>query len=123
MKLISGLTTLSLLASTMANRPPLSIFYITSTTDDTSLYYAILVLQYLMTDLSKYFLEDVFSEDTELCKRGQKARNDAQSVIFGLTDIDSKLREYSRVSYERQTADLAFGSLRYGCALGQSDAQ
>lgn len=75
------------------NRPPLSIFYITSATDDTSLYYAVLTLQYLMTDLSKYFIEDVYSNDAAICKRASKAREDAQSVVTSLTDIDSKIRK------------------------------
>lgn len=121
LKLINGQATLPLLSSAMAKRSPQSIFYITSDIDDVSLFYSILLLQYLMTDLSTFLIEDVFSQDADVCTRSQKARDDAQHVISGLTDIDSKLRMSHRLplplrnlSRAKQTCILAGTDVRTG---------
>lgn len=89
---MDGRETLFLLSSTLSDRETSSIFFISEVTDDASLYYAVLLLQYMLTDLSKYYVEDVYSEDPEVIRRATQARADALGIINGMTVIDSKLR-------------------------------
>lgn len=42
--------------------------------------------------MSKYLVEDVYTEEPEVMRRATQARSDALGVVNGMTDIDSKLR-------------------------------
>lgn len=72
-----------------------------------------------MTDLSKYLIEDVYTTDDATCKSASKSRDDAQSLVSSLTDIDSKIRKSLRRAAPKLLHTLTPASVcRYRCTLG-----
>lgn len=55
------------------------------------------MLQYAITDLPKYLVEDLYSDDDPVVDvRATQARDNAHGIVNGIMDIDSKLRSNLR---------------------------
>jgi hypothetical protein len=90
--------TIKALVALITQRAPSSVFHIIDEShappeSDADLYYFVLILQVLLTDMSSVLVGDVSSTDDAIIQRDQRARRDAHALIEAVQDIDGRMRE------------------------------
>lgn len=84
-----------LLADSLKERRDGSHSQLDQDRDGSTLYYSVILLQYMCTDMSKLFL----ASDDISAHGALKARRDAEDLVEIIQDMDSKLRECRTNAY------------------------